>query len=173
MEITNTVIHQFNDTINQWIAYLDDYTIEMLHRQPQPGSWSIGQVYVHIIDDTSYFVEQIAVALSTHDNSDKEMHKHAKSIFANNAFPDMQIQGPSTNVTIRQPQDKARLLQDLTTIKDKVNTLYSTYDFYKASGKTQHPALWFFNAAEWLQFAEMHMRHHFRQKKRIDDQLFL
>jgi hypothetical protein len=32
--------------------------------------------------------------------------------------------------------------------------------------------LLFFNAPEWLQFAEMHMRHHFRQKMRIDDRLF-
>jgi len=170
---TQHILHQFNDTINQWIAYLDDYTVDMLQRQPIAGSWSNGQVYVHIIDDTNYFVEQIAIALNTHDNSDKEMHKHAKSIFANNGFPDMKVEGPSTNVSIRQPQDKAALLQDLTAIRDKVNALCNTYDFSEATGKTQHPGFWFFNAAEWLQFAEMHMRHHFRQKKRIDDQLFL
>jgi hypothetical protein len=173
METTNTVISQFNDTINQWIAYLDNYSIDMLQRQPVPGSWSIGQVYVHIIDDTSWFVEQIAAALATDANSDKEMHQHAKAIFANNAFPDMQLQGPSTNASIRQPQDKAALLQELVAIRDKVNTLVSTYDLAASTGKTQHPGFWFFNAAEWLQFAEMHMRHHFRQKKRIDDQLFL
>ncbi|HEV9036934.1 MAG TPA: hypothetical protein VGQ51_09945 [Puia sp.] len=37
-----------------------------------------------------------------------------------------------------------------------------------ATGKTRHPGLHYFNSLEWLQFAEMHMRHHFRQKKRID-----
>jgi hypothetical protein len=173
MQTANTVITQFNDAIHQWIAYLDEYTIDMLHRQPQPGSWSLGQVYVHIIDDTSFFVEQIAAALATTANSDKEMHKNAKFIFANNGFPDMQIQGPSTNVIIRQPQDKEELLQGLTAIKDKVNELYAAYDLSKATGKTQHPGLWFFSALEWLQFAEMHMRHHLRQKKRIDEQLFV
>lgn len=170
---THTVLAKFNDTIDQWIAYLNDYTLEQLCRQPEPGSWSMGQVYVHIIDDTNYFVEQIATALTNNLNSDKEMHKNGKSIFAHNGFPDMQMQGPSTNVPIRQPGRKEELLQGLTTIKDKVNQLYATYDFSKASGKTEHPAFWFFSATEWLQFAEMHMRHHIRQKKRIDNQLAL
>lgn len=35
-------------------------------------------------------------------------------------------------------------------------------------GKTKHPGLDYFSAIEWLQFAEMHLRHHLRQKKRID-----
>ncbi|HEY0612234.1 MAG TPA: DinB family protein [Chitinophaga sp.] len=168
---THTVFAQFNDTIDQWIAYLNDYTLEQLCRQPEPGSWSIGQVYVHIIDDTSYFVEQIATALLSTANSDKEMHKNAKFIFGNKGFPDMQIQGPATNTPIRQPQTKEELRQGLTAIKAKVNQLSTSFDFSQSNGKTEHPALWFFSATEWLQFAEMHMRHHIRQKKRIDNQL--
>jgi len=35
-------------------------------------------------------------------------------------------------------------------------------------GKTKHPGLLYFNAGEWLQFATIHLRHHLRQKKRID-----
>jgi hypothetical protein len=36
-------------------------------------------------------------------------------------------------------------------------------------GKTKHPGLHYFNADEWLQFADMHFRHHVKQKKKIDD----
>jgi hypothetical protein len=36
-------------------------------------------------------------------------------------------------------------------------------------GKTKHPGLGFFNANEWLQFAEMHLRHHLKQKERIEE----
>ena len=39
----------------------------------------------------------------------------------------------------------------------------------KYKGKTKHPGLGYFSAEEWLQFAEMHFRHHLRQKKRIDE----
>jgi hypothetical protein len=53
-----------------------------------------------------------------------------------------------------------------------VNALYRSHDFTSSKGKTRHPGLLFFSALEWLRFTEMHMRHHFRQKKRIDHKLF-
>lgn len=36
-------------TIDSWITYLDEYTINQLHANPAPGNWSIGQLYVHLI----------------------------------------------------------------------------------------------------------------------------
>jgi hypothetical protein len=45
-------------------------------------------------------------------------------------------------------------------------------DFSSGRGKAGHPGLGYFSAAEWLQFAEMHLRHHFRQKERLDVALF-
>lgn len=169
---TDIFLGQFNETVGKWTAWLDDYTLEMLCREPQPGLWSLGQLYVHIIDDTGYFIEQIKAALLTDADSEKEMHEDARAIFGNNGFPDALLTGPSTGVSIRQPQSKDELLQSLTFIKEEVNRLYAAYDFSVSKGKTSHPGFHFFSASEWLKFAEMHMRHHFRQKKRIDDKLF-
>ena len=161
-----TIIRQrFNDTIDTWINAIHDYTLEQLHQPPKPGSWSLGQVYMHIISDTSWFVEQIQAALQSNEHHDKDMHEDAKTMFRNNAFPDMKIEGPATNTFIPQPESKEVLQDRLTKIKNDVNR----FDFKQRNGKTQHPGLLFFNALEWLQFAEMHMRHHFRQKKRIDE----
>jgi hypothetical protein len=139
----------------------------MLHRQPQPGSWSLGQVYTHIIDDSNWYVEQMKAALATEANSDQEMDDRAKYMIRNNGFPDMLIEGPSTNKPVAQPQSKAAIVQSLETIKEEVNRL----DFSHAVGKTLHPGFLYLNAQEWLQLLEMHMRHHFRQKKRIDSVL--
>jgi hypothetical protein len=50
--------------------------------------------------------------------------------------------------------------------------LCASHNLDNATGKTRHPGLLYFSALEWLRFAEMHMRHHFRQKKRIDEALF-
>ena len=41
----------------------------------------------------------------------------------------------------------------------------------KSRGKTKHPGFNYFNAIEWLQFAEMHLRHHLKQKERIEKNL--
>ena len=166
------LIQQFNTTIDQWIACLDNYTLEQLCKHPDPDSWSLGQVYIHIIDDTTFHIEQAHKALmSDAENSERTMHKNARVLFAQNAFPDMQFTNPSNSLGLRQPQSKEELQEALLNIKNKVNSLYAGTDISASNGKTEHPGLGFFNAAEWLLFTEIHMRHHFRQKKRIDDNL--
>lgn len=166
------LLEQFNKTIDIWINYLHDYTLDMLCRKPGENSWSLGQVYLHIIADTAWFVEQMDNCLRlSNANSEKDMHENAKAIFANNAFPDALLENPSNDPGSRQPKDKEELFRGLTDIKQEVNDLYAV-DHPQADGKTEHPGFHFFNSLEWLQFAEMHMRHHLRQKQRIDEQLF-
>lgn len=169
--LENNLLKAFNTTIEIWIDALDDYSLERLRQPPNEGSWSLGQVYRHILDDTEWFVGQMAGALQTRENSDKEMHEDARRMFRNNGFPDVQIQGPATDLFIPQPESKEELRGRLVAIKMKVNQLFGNSDFSPAGGKTRHPGLLFFSAGEWLQFAEMHMRHHLRQKQRIDEVL--
>lgn len=165
-------LQQFNDTITGWINYLDDYTLEQLQQQPLPGSWSLGQVYVHLIDDTRYQVAQMKIALSTQEHAAAKMHPDAVAMFDNNGFPDVRIQGPATNEVIRQPATRQELMQALVQIRNEVNEAWANVDPSRAIGKSLHPGLHFFSALEWLQFMEMHMRHHVRQKERIDEVLF-
>jgi len=166
------LIRQFNDTIDQWIVALDSYTLEMLLQKPAPGSWSLGQVYVHITDDTKYFIDQMHLALTCNTDGKEDMHPDAKAIFQNNGFPDTLITGPATDDTVPQPQNREQLKQSLIATKQKVNRLCADFDLSGSTGKAKHPGLQYFSALEWLQFAEMHLRHHFRQKKRIDEKLF-
>lgn len=161
------LIQQFNETLDKWIGYLDSYDLEMLSRQPMPGSWSLGQVYVHIIGETKHFIGQMKLTLLNTSNADGEMHHDAKKMFADNSFPDMQLHAP-TNAHTPQPGSKAELLDGLLSIQKEVSQLYKDFDDHKPGGKSEHPGLWFFSSLDWLQFAEMHMRHHLRQKERID-----
>jgi len=164
-------LRQFDATIQQWIDMLGDYTLVMLQRSPGPGSWSLGQVYNHITLDTAWFVGQMKEALLSRVDTDKTMHPNARAMFDRNGFPDVQIEGPATNTNIPQPQSKEELSRQLMAIKTAVDTLFRDFDPAVSTGKTRHPGLLFFSPVEWLQFAEMHMRHHLRQKKRIDEAL--
>lgn len=161
-------LEEFNQTIDTWIRHLDDYSFEMLISKPIPNSWSVGQVYMHIIEDTPWHVGQMREALRSADNNDLDMHDNAKWMFRKNMFPDIQIEGTATNESIPQPTSKEELCGKLLAIRKEVNDLYSSVDFLKSTGKTRHPGLLYFSALDWLRFTEMHMRHHFRQKKRID-----
>ena len=165
------LLQRFNDTIGQWIGFLDDYTLETLRRPPGNDSWSLGQVYTHIIDDTRWVVGQMRQTMDSDADFDKEPHENARSMLRNNDFPDTMIKGPSTGKPIAQPTDKAQLSRELNKIRKAVNDLYARANLAAAIGKSRHPGLGYFDSLEWLQFAEMHMRHHFRQKKRIDEQL--
>lgn len=166
------LLQAFNETIRKWIDFVDGYTLEMLCQKPDDNSWSLGQVYTHIIDDTGWFAEQMAAAMQTNADSEKEMHENARIMLRNNSFPDIMIEGPATGIYIKQPESKEEIRQKLLAIKTEVNNLYASFDPSKATGKTRHPGLLYFNTLDWLQFAEMHLRHHFRQKKRIDEKLF-
>ncbi|WP_343691558.1 DinB family protein [Chitinophaga sp.] len=167
----NAALHQFNDTITAWITFLNDYTLAQLHKTPAPGSWSLGQVYTHIIDDTRYQVGQMKTALATKENTAATMHPNAQRMFANNSFPDMRIQGPATDQLIPQPTSKNDIEQALIQIKNDVNEAWEAVDPSVATGKSLHPGLLYFSGQEWLQFMEMHLRHHFKQKQRIDEKL--
>lgn len=158
----------FNATLQQWIGYLDDYTLETLCRTPAPGEWSVGQVYTHLIADTGFFAEQMRRCLTGDCADSGDMQPMAQRMFAAGSFPDIRIEGPSTGVLIPQPASIVEVREQLAAIGASVNAL----DFRRPSGKTEHPGFAFFSALDWLRFAEMHMRHHVRQKKRIDAVIF-
>ncbi|PSL23052.1 DinB family protein [Chitinophaga ginsengisoli] len=167
------LLKQFNDTIQQWIDQLSNYSIEMLRQRPQTDAWSLGQVYVHIIEDTTFYLEQMQAALASKNcNAERSMRSRARTMFDNNEFPDMVLENPFNDINLEQPQSKDELSRGLISIKDEVNRLFHDIDLSTAKGKTEHPGFAFFDAFEWLHFAEMHMRHHLRQKRRIDEKLF-
>lgn len=164
-------LQQFNDTLGQWVTFLDDYSLEMICRPTKAAAWSLGQVYVHIIDDTGWFVEQVATALESNAHHDQQMTEDGRQILAH-GFPDVQIAGPATNTFIPQPESIDQLRQGLLSIRQSMTEICQGVDVDAATGKTQHPGLGYFTAGEWLRFAALHMQHHLRQKKRIDAQLF-
>lgn len=163
------LIDNFNRTLNTWIEALDRYDLKTLYTKPSPQSWSLGQVYSHIINDTTFYIGQIKICAATDEYAHDEMSPDGKTMLLKNDFPDEMLEGPSTNSVIPQPESKEQLIADLLKLKADMNAAFLLMSKSLLKGKTKHPALHYFSAEDWLQFAEMHLRHHFRQKKRIDD----
>ena len=97
----------------------------------------------------------------------KTMLPFAQTMFVNNSFPDEKLSNPA-NINMPQPNSKEALLQLFINLKKDMNDAAAQIENSKSKGKTKHPGFNYFNAIEWLQFAEMHLRHHFKQKKRIE-----
>lgn len=158
----------FDHTIDYWIDALDQYNYLQLIAKPSVDSWSLGQLYLHLINDTGFYIEQIRICLQTNENNSEQMMPFAKSIFLENSFPDKAIQGAPSNATIPQPENNRQLILSLQKLKDEMRILKEQIAITPFAGKTKHPGLGYFSAGEWYQFAEMHFRHHLRQKKRLD-----
>ena len=161
-------MYRLNDTLIEWMNGLSGYDEDEFLIQPGPGKWSIGQVYMHLLSETSYFLSQVKYCLEHEENISGEMKEEGRLMFLQNAFPDLQIdRGPDLS-DVSQPVNKQMLVNEFETLRQEIN-LIGEKDLNEFRGKTMHPGLGYFNAKEWLQFSEMHMRHHFRQKQRIDD----
>ena len=164
----NTLIQEFNTTLNRWINALDDYDYQQLCKQPIGSSWSLGQVYTHLIEETEFFFNQAETCLASNANASEKMSDEGTSWFLNNSYPAEKLIGPPETQSPPQPESKAQLREDLNKLKTTATILGTEISGNASQGKTKHPGHHFFNATEWFQFTEMHLRHHFRQKERID-----
>ena len=61
----------FNYIIDIWINAIQQYNFKQLCMQPDANNWSIGQVCMHLINDTNWFIEQIKICVSNNDNADE------------------------------------------------------------------------------------------------------
>ena len=162
------VIENFNRALDNWIKELDQKTFIQLCTKPSATSWSLGQVCNHLIINTNYYLGQAEICLSTDDHRSEEMSPDAKIMFRNNAFPNEVIEGPPENAHTPQPESKEELMRNLLKLKEEINRIGILISKSTSKGKTKHPGLNYFSAMEWLQFGEMHFRHHLRQKQRIE-----
>ncbi len=162
------LIENFNSTINVWIEIVQQYNFKLLCAKPGANSWSIGQVCMHLINDTNWFIEQIKICASSNSNANETMLPVAQTMFINNSFADERFAN-AANSNIPQPESKKQLLLLFLNLKKNMNEAAGQIEINTSKGKTKHPGLNYFNANEWLQFAEMHLRHHLKQKERIEN----
>lgn len=162
------LIEDANHTIDIWIKELENYDFIQICRKPSPNSWSLGQVIMHLLADTNFYFEQIKICVSSNDHTDRKAAEEAKTMFFKNSFPDEIIEGASSNSSVPQPGNKEQLMSSLKNLKNEFNVIDSMISKSLFHGKTKHPGLGYFNADEWFQFTEMHLRHHLKQKERID-----
>jgi hypothetical protein len=164
----NQLIQKFNQTLDLWIKELDRYDYLQLCLKPDPDSWSMGQVYTHLLDDTGFFIRQIELCLGSNENASGQMTEMGRQLFEADGFPDMQLIGPPDSEAPPQPLSKVKLQEEFLTLKALVNYIGEKVSDSNSMGKALHPGFQYFSAWEWFQFAEMHLRHHLRQKQRID-----
>ncbi len=169
-----SIYKKFEANVSDWEKELDKYSEEDFIRKQDDTTWSIGQVYEHIISSTlNFHVKQIELCLSNNDNRNKGKNLIGHISLLIKDFPPVNIKiPPEENIEPVQPSDKMIIKERLKKLKDTFYHLASKIDSSKFNGKRSHPGFGYLLAKEWYELIEMHLRYHRKDKLKIDKYLF-
>ncbi|WP_282774942.1 DinB family protein [Phaeodactylibacter xiamenensis] len=166
-------LRQFEAILTIWEQALPGYSEVEFAQKPSPESWSVGQVYQHLIQASlDFHLKEVEHCLANDNHA--EQRKNLRGTIAYHMlgqFPPIRIKVPaSESYTPKQPKNKAAVTKGLNQMRHAMKQLATQIDG-QPSGKTQHPGFDYLNASEWYRLVPMHFKHHLRQKARLDKYL--
>lgn len=166
----NNIYKEFEQVYSYWLDELAKYSDNQLEFNIDSESWTIGQLYMHLINSTlNFHLKQVGVCISSSEN--RKGRKSFKGIYCFiflKKFPPIKIKvPPSEAYTPKQPESKAIIVAGFQNVKEEMEKILSQFKNNK-NGKTPHPTFSFLNADEWYKLVLMHWNHHILQKERID-----
>lgn len=165
-------IEKFNETMAIWMAELNSYTIDQLLAKPDKKSWSLGQLYEHLIEESNWYNGQIELSLNDTENANTKRSNKANTLFMAKSFANKKLQGdPLIAQNVKQPTSIDQVKADFEKLKANTNEIWNRMERADSYGKSEHPGIGYLNCFEWLEYSEMHMRHHLRQKGRIETKI--
>jgi hypothetical protein len=176
MKSTKEVLTSFELTVERYLAELTKLNMDKLHRKQSEEDWSIGQMYVHLIQSAFmhlHNVEQCLAGSESTLNPEKEKTEQGKIIFNREQFPAVRIKVPASPIYTPQPPESMKhLVEGLHSVVERMRNTESVLLQAPVSNKILHPAFGALNAQEWFMLIEMHYRHHFLQLDRLKSLVF-
>lgn len=176
MKSTKEVLKSFELTVERYLAELTKLNMDKIHRKLNEEDWSIGQMYVHLIQSAFmhlHNVEQCLAGSESTFNPTKEKTEQGKIVFKQEQFPAVRIKIPaSPNYTPQPPESMEHLVEGLHSVVERMRNTESVLLQVPVSNKILHPAFGALNAQEWFMLIEMHYRHHFLQLDRLKSLAF-
>jgi hypothetical protein len=148
------------DALTFWEALCVEYPESILQWKPSEERWSVGQVYTHLLEETTYYLEQAIHCATYSENEEQSSNAQGQKIFAAGALPSLRIEGPASHQSIHAIASMGHVNILLKKLHSHWEQAIRTVSQSNGKGKTRHPGLGYFDAREWLVFAGMHLRHH-------------
>ena len=162
------------EAIGHFQKYLEDiekYTEENFLYKKNEESWSLGQMYEHLVVSSEFFIRQAEGCLRE-EKGDFEGSKTeiGEKMFTLGGFPPIKIKPPeqykaAIEVVAKDmetyPTIFAAFIERLPKIQAAIEQNPTTY-------KRKHAMFGMLTAAEWIWCLETHLRHHFRQQNELE-----
>jgi hypothetical protein len=169
---TTETLQRLEEIMNHYLHELNHFSMEQLKRQPSENEWSLGQMYLHLINSALYMqlrnvdhcrsqsVDSVVTA--------GEKTEAGEAIFVQGGFPPVRIQvPPSPQYTPEQPLSKQQIVEGLNAVMRGMKEIELILEEISPMHTVMHPRFGALNANEWFLLVEMHYRHHLHQKERL------
>ncbi|MCF7756714.1 DinB family protein [Paenibacillus xylanexedens] len=172
MRNTTEVLTSFETAVERYLAELKNLDMSSLYKKQSEEEWSIGQMYVHLIQSALFLhLHNIEQCLSSGDstlNSGEEKTELGRKVFELGQFPPVPIKVPaSPQYTPQPPESMESLIDGLRMVVERMRSTAAVLHQASVNNKIRHPRLGALNAQEWFLLIEMHYRHHFLQLDRL------
>ncbi|MED4571655.1 DinB family protein [Brevibacillus agri] len=166
------IVRNLEKVTAHYLQELEAFSMEQLHKKPSEDEWSLGQMYVHLIQTALHMqipnIEKCQAGGPEVNMPGAEMGEIGKGIFAQGSLPPIRIKIPaSREYTPAQPSSKEELGNGMQTVLERMHELAPTLDEIPAHHKVEHPGFGPLAAKEWFALVEMHYRHHLHQLNRL------
>lgn len=172
MKSIERVFKDFEEVYNVWSEALKMYQEAEITKKGTDDHWSIGQIYLHLINSTLRFHgKQIELCVSSKKDSSKRKNFKGFMVYTIlGKFPPVKIRVPaSADYTPAVPMSKKEVESGLVEVM-KMMLIWKDLLITDLGGKTPHPGFEYLNAYEWFKLVPMHWRHHLRQKNDRDQE---
>ena len=164
----------FKKRSEKWYLDLQNYSSQQLYYKPSSDQWCLAELYDHIIRvTTTYQIPNFYRCIGLDIEKGKPKNGIAYLIFNANIIPYRTIKMesfPSNIVSDFTPEILEREVLEQK-FKNFIEQIIAKEPLLKQSNKKvkhNHPFFGMINAREWFSLVEIHIRHHERQKKRLE-----
>ncbi|WMT43506.1 DinB family protein [Paenibacillus sp. D2_2] len=176
MRSTQEALQEFEATVERYLLELDNLDLKQTLQKPNEEEWSIGQMYMHLIQSAQYMQLQHVDQCLTESNEtlahEEEKTEQGRIIFEQGSFPPIRIRVPaSPQYTPQQPESKEQLTEGLHSVVERMRRTEPALSQASLRHKIAHPRFGALNAKEWFLLVEMHYRHHLSQLERLKMEL--
>src|SRR3569833_95750 len=158
--------------LDEYRSRLDAIPDELFTETPPGGGWSYAEVYSHIIKGT--FSSSIVAERCAHGNTPattKGPTLIGRYMLLTGSLPPLKLKVP-TEIAAKMPAEKIckeDVKNFLVKCRKRVDTIMPFIKDAPPHSRSGNPRMGMLNAAQWLRFMRVHLYHHLKQLKRIEN----
>ncbi|MEJ5961238.1 DinB family protein [Pedobacter immunditicola] len=159
-------IHHLTEAYRTKLSTIDD---EQFQLTPSVGGWSYSEVYSHIFDSSILSLKAMENCLEGKGKKHSTAFIVKIILFLGYLPPGRKYKVPQKLESRVKKMTKVEAEELIQRFAQQLEPDYKKMGKARADIKTPHPRLGYLNARQWLRFIEIHLKHHLKQLKRIEN----